>query len=54
MGRRKVWVEEDGEKERENLYFFKNFQRGGGEFEILWGNVFLGLWGDFWVEEEKG
>ena len=38
------------EGRRENLYFFKNFQRGGGEFEILWGNVFLGLWGG----ERKG
>ena len=25
-----------------NLYFFKNFQRGGEEFETLWVNVFLG------------
>ena len=25
--------------------FLKSFERGGGEFEILWGNVFLGLWG---------
>ena len=22
--------------------FLKFFERGGGEFEILWGNVFLG------------
>lgn len=35
--------------------FLKSFEEGGGEFEILWGNVFLGLWGgDFWVEEEMG
>ena len=30
---------------RAKLYFFKNFQRGGEEFETLWGNVFLGFWG---------
>lgn len=30
---------------RVNLYFFNFFLGGGGEFEILWGNVFLGLWG---------
>lgn len=24
--------------------FLKFFEGGGGEFEILWGNVFLGLW----------
>lgn len=44
--------------------FLKFFERGGGEFEILWGNVFLGLWGGKeknrerigggWVEEEMG
>ena len=34
---------------RVNLYFFNFFWGGGGEFEILWGNVFLGLW----VEEGK-
>lgn len=28
-------------KEREFI-FFKNFQRGGEEFETLWVNVFLG------------
>lgn len=37
------WGWEEGR--RENLYFFKNFQRGGEEFETLWRDVFLGLWG---------
>ena len=32
-----------GRDGRVNVYFFKNFfLGGGGEFEILWGNVFLG------------
>ena len=30
---------------RAKLYFFKIFLRVENEFEILWGNVFLGLWG---------
>ena len=38
------WGWEEGR--RENLYFFKNFQRVENEFEILWGNVFLELWGE--------
>lgn len=35
-----------------NLYFFKNFQRGGEEFETLWVNVFLGY--GLGREREKG
>ena len=31
--------------------FLKSFEGGGEEFEILWGNVFLGFWGG---EREKG
>lgn len=32
----------------EVIFFLKSFERGRGEFEILWGNVFLGLgWGIF-------
>lgn len=34
----------DGRK-GEVIFFLKSFEGGGGEFEILWGNVFLGLWG---------
>ena len=34
-----------GWEEGRSYIFFKIFFRGGGEFEILWGNVFLGLWG---------
>ena len=37
---------------RMNLYFFKNFQRGGEEFETLWVNVFLGY--GLGREREKG
>ena len=38
---RGVWGGEEGK-----IYIFlKFFEGGGGEFEILWGNVFLGLWG---------
>lgn len=46
------WV---GERKGERIfYFFKNFQRGGEEFEILWGNVFLGLWGGERKKKGKG
>lgn len=31
--------------EGRSYIFLKSFERGGGEFEILWGNVFLGFWG---------
>lgn len=31
-----------GGEEREFIFFLKNFQKGGEEFEILWVNVFLG------------
>lgn len=31
--------------------FLKSFERGGGKFEILWGNVFLGY---VWGEKERG
>lgn len=58
---RRVWKNifyERGDKERKEgfwrdgrakLYFFKIFLGGGREFEILWGNVFLGImgWGIF-------
>lgn len=37
---------------RAKLYFFKIFLGGGG-FEILWGNVFLGFWGEE-GERKKG
>lgn len=41
--------------EGRSYIFFKFFEGGGGEFEILWGNVFLGYGGgDFWVEWEMG
>lgn len=54
---RRVWKNifyEWGDKERKRGFlgmgersyiFLKFFEGGGGEFEILWGNVFLGLWG---------
>ena len=55
----RVWKNifyERGDKERERgflerwkgevIFFLKSFEGGGGEFEILWGNVFLGFWGE--------
>ena len=35
MGGGKFGLRRMGREERENLYFFKNFQRGGEEFETL-------------------